>query len=110
MLLLYTISIHSLDKLANMVVLIWFGFWLIISLLWQFFRMADPDLLDYNMDYLTVDEDQYRTVTSLSSYISRGSVDNLDEVSSRVTGGILKFEFEAGGCEEVRLMTKIYTF
>lgn len=65
--------------------------------------MADPDLLDFNMDYLTIDEDQYRTVTSLSSYISRGSVDNLDEVSSRVTGGILKFEFEAGGCEEVWL-------
>lgn len=63
--------------------------------------MADPDLLDFNMDYLTIDEDQYRTVTSLSSYISRGSVDNLDEVSSRVTGGILKFEFEAGGCEEL---------
>lgn len=70
--------------------------------------MADPDLLDFNMDYLTIDEDQYRTVTSLSSYISRGSVDNLDEVSSRVTGGILKFEFEAGGCEEVWLKLTLF--
>lgn len=63
--------------------------------------MGDSDLLDFNMDYLMVDEDQYRTVTSLSSYISRGSVDNLTETSSPVTGGILKFEFDGGSCEEV---------
>nr|XP_022305861.1 transient receptor potential cation channel subfamily M member 1-like [Crassostrea virginica] len=62
--------------------------------------MGDSDLLDFNMDYLMVDEDQYRTVTSLSSYISRGSVDNLTETSSPVTGGILKFEFDGGSCEE----------
>ncbi|XP_062585972.1 transient receptor potential cation channel subfamily M member 3-like [Saccostrea cucullata] len=51
------------------------------------------DNLDLAMDYLTTEDDQYRTVTSLSSYIS--TLD-LDDMAGRVTGGILKFEFDGG--------------
>jgi hypothetical protein len=61
------------------------------------------DSLDLAMDYLTLDEAQYRTVTSLSSYISRGSLD-LDDLTGRVTGGILKFEFDGTHCEEVCIL------
>ncbi|XP_061181386.1 transient receptor potential cation channel subfamily M member-like 2 [Saccostrea echinata] len=55
------------------------------------------DNLDLAMDYLTMDEAQYRTVTSLSSYIS--TLD-LDDIAGRVTGGILKFEFDGGNCDK----------
>ncbi|XP_055996761.1 transient receptor potential cation channel subfamily M member-like 2 [Ostrea edulis] len=58
------------------------------------------DPLDLAMDYLTLDEAQYRTVTSLSSYISRGSLD-LNDLTGRVTGGILKFEFDGAHCDEL---------